>query len=96
MYPLDDFKASLNCSNLLDKIQGGLIGDDAQIQGPFGLRPLLYADYVASGRALAQVEDFIRNQVLPYYANSHTQASFCGAFTTSLREAARAEIASSE
>lgn len=93
MSPLDDFKATLNCPDLSEKIRAGLIGDNIQIEGPFGLRPLLYADYVASGRSLAQVEDFIRNQVLPYYANSHTQASFCGAYITRLREAARAEIA---
>jgi selenocysteine lyase/cysteine desulfurase len=93
MSQLDEFKSSLNCPDVLDKIRAGLIGDNVQIEGPFGLRPMLYADYVASGRSLAQVEDFIRDKVLPYYANSHTQASFCGAYTTNLREAARAEIA---
>jgi selenocysteine lyase/cysteine desulfurase len=93
MAPLDAFKKMLTISNLMDGIRTGLIGDTIQIEGPFGMRPLLYADYVASGRALTQVEDFIRDQVLPYYANSHTQASFCGAYMTRLREAARAEIA---
>jgi selenocysteine lyase/cysteine desulfurase len=93
MTPLEDFRNSLNGPDLAARIQGGLIGDGVMIDGPFGARPLLYADYVASGRALVQVEDFIRDRVLPYYANSHTQASYCGAFTTRLREAARAEIA---
>lgn len=93
MSPLDAFKKTLTSSSLHDSIRAGLIGDNIQIDGPFGMRPLLYADYVASGRALTQVEDFIRDQVLPYYANSHTQASFCGAYMTRLREAARAEIA---
>ncbi|MBW4709510.1 aminotransferase class V-fold PLP-dependent enzyme [Roseobacter sp. YSTF-M11] len=93
MSHLDDFKASLARPDVADHIRTGVIGDGIEIQGPFGPRTLLYADYVASGRALTQVEDFIRDQVLPYYANSHTQASYCGAFTTRLREAARAEIA---
>ena len=93
MSQLDEFKSSLTCPDVVEKIRAGLIGDNVQIEGPFGLRPMLYADYVASGRSLAQVEDFIRDKVLPYYANSHTQASFCGAYTTNLREAARAEIA---
>lgn len=93
MSPLETFKMSLKCPDILDSIQAGLIGNKAQVQGPFGPRPLLYADYVASGRALTQVEDFIHDQVLPYYANSHTQASYCGSFMTRLREAARAEIA---
>ncbi|SMC47116.1 aminotransferase class V-fold PLP-dependent enzyme [Primorskyibacter flagellatus] len=93
MSPLDEFRKSLTGPDLVRRIQEGLIGDGITIEGPFGPRPLLYADYVASGRALAQVEDFIRDRVLPYYANSHTQASYCGAFTTRLRESARAEIA---
>ena len=93
MTALDEFKAALQGDDLHDRIREGLIGEDAQIDGPFGPRPLIYADYVASGRALAQVEDFIRDRVLPYYANTHTQASFCGEYMTRLREAARAEIA---
>src|SRR5690606_27538894 len=69
------------------------IGDNAQVTGPYGAKPLVYADYVASGRALRQVETFIMEQVLPYYPNSHTRASFCGAFCTSLREEVRADLA---
>ncbi|WP_347313481.1 aminotransferase class V-fold PLP-dependent enzyme [Defluviimonas sp. SAOS-178_SWC] len=93
MTALDTFKVALQGADIHDRIRRGLIGEDAQIDGPFGSRPLIYADYVASGRALAQVEDFIRDRVLPYYANTHTQASFCGAYMTKLREAARAEVA---
>lgn len=76
----------------LDGLRAGLIGRAVQVDGGFGPRRLLYADHVASGRALAQVEDFIRDRVLPYYANSHTEASWCGAFMTRLRESARARI----
>ena len=93
MTALDDFKAALKGAEVHDQIRKGLIGENVQIDGPFGPKPLIYADYVASGRALAQVEDFIRDRVLPYYANTHTQASFCGEYMTKLREAARAEIA---
>ena len=35
-----------------------------------------------------QVERFILEQVLPYYANSHTEASYCGGFITRLRREA--------
>lgn len=93
MTPLDEFESALSARNIHDRIRNGLIGEGTRIDGPFGPRPLVYADYVASGRALVQVEDFIRDRVLPYYANTHTQASFCGAYTTRLREAARAQIA---
>ncbi|MHC9235045.1 aminotransferase class V-fold PLP-dependent enzyme [Pseudooceanicola sp. 502str34] len=93
MTALDQFKSSLSRADLWSWIRGGLIGEKAVVEGPWGEHPMIYADYVASGRALAQVEDFVRDEVLPYYANTHTQASYCGARSTKLREAARAEIA---
>ncbi|MGR3289830.1 MAG: aminotransferase class V-fold PLP-dependent enzyme, partial [Paracoccaceae bacterium] len=39
-----------------------------------------------------QIEDFVATQVLPYYANSHTEGSFCGGYMTRMREDARTEI----
>ncbi|AGI67461.1 putative cysteine desulfurase [Octadecabacter antarcticus 307] len=92
MSPLEEFANSLRQPELKIRIQKGLIGDDIVIDGPYGPKQMIYADYVASGRALTQVEDFLRYVVLPYYANSHTQASYCGNFITRLREDARAEI----
>lgn len=71
----------------------GLVGQHAVVDGPFGVKKLVYADYVASGRALRQVEHFILDEVLPYYANSHTEASYCGGLMTRLRREARAAIA---
>ncbi|WP_252106598.1 MULTISPECIES: aminotransferase class V-fold PLP-dependent enzyme [unclassified Halomonas] len=70
-----------------------VIGEGESIAGPFGPRPLLYADYTASGRALGTVERAMREQVLPYYANTHTETSYTGRITTRLREDARRQIA---
>lgn len=87
------FKDSLGQDDVLAQLREGLIGEGVMIPGFAGDVPLVYADFVASGRALRQVEGYVAEQVLPYYANSHTEASFCGGYMTRLRREARAEIA---
>jgi hypothetical protein len=74
---------------LIERVRASVIGDDAVIDGPFGPRRIVYADVTASGRALGFVEEFICEQVLPSYANTHTEASALGRRTTRLRERAR-------
>ena len=79
----------------MERLQQGVIGEGYSIPGPFGACPLLYADYTASGRALAIVERAIQEDVLPLYANTHTETSYTGKMTTRLREAARQAVAQS-
>ena len=79
-------------TQLIDAIRDAVIGDRTPICTPFGERPLVYADYTASGRGLAFIEDYIREQVLPFYANTHSESSFTGAQTNALREQAREEV----
>ncbi len=80
---------TMNNPALIQTIREAVIGDRTIINTSFGEKPLVYADYTASGRSVKFLEQYIHDSVLPYYANTHTETSFTGAQSTALREQAR-------
>lgn len=90
--PLSKFRRMVTEGDAVANLRDGLVGSRAKVPGPYGEMDLVYADYVASGRALHQIERFVLEDVLPYYANSHTEASYCGGAMTRMRREARALI----
>ena len=77
---------------LLNYIYRSQIGCATSMRTAFGERRATFADYTASGRALEGIEDFIRAEVLPMYANTHTTASATGMQTTLFRAEARSIV----
>ena len=75
-----------------EQLLAAQIGRHAPISTPLGVKPLVYADWTASARALAPVEAFLAREVLPAYGNTHTAASTCGAQASSFVAEARARV----
>ena len=75
----------------LTLLSNSLIGR-MSFQTIYGCKPLIYVDYTASGRCLSIIENCMLNEVEPLYANTHTEISQTGCYTTQLREDAREYI----
>jgi len=61
----------------LDWLRKSIIGRNMPFETPFGTKPLVYADYTASGRAVDFIEKYLQ-YILQFYANTHTEDDFTG------------------
>jgi len=69
--------------NSLDWLRQDIIGRNKMFKTPFGEKPLVYADYTASGRCLYSIENYLMH-IMQYYANTHTEDDFTGKTMTTL------------
>ncbi|EPJ55289.1 MAG: aminotransferase, class V family [Osedax symbiont Rs2] len=76
----------------IQTIRQSVIGEGMLFDTAFGSKPMIYADYTASGRSLSFLETAISKNVLPFYANTHSETSFTGKQSTKFREQARQAI----
>ena len=58
------------------------IGYNYQYKTIYGLQTMLYADWIASGRLYAPIEDKIAKEIGPFVANTHTETSESGTLMT--------------
>ncbi|MCE7929769.1 MAG: aminotransferase class V-fold PLP-dependent enzyme [Xanthomonadales bacterium PRO6] len=58
------------------------IGVDVPFESPYGRRRMLYADWIASGRMYAPIEDLMRHRIAPFVGNTHTETSEAGSTMT--------------
>ncbi len=59
-----------------------IIGIDATFESPYGRNPVIYADWIASGRLYRPIEEKLQFQFGPYVANTHTETTFTGTLMT--------------
>lgn len=61
-----------------EKYRNNIIGIDSEFQSPDGTKKLIYADWVASGRLYAPIEDRISNDIGTMVGNTHSESTATG------------------
>ena len=75
----DNAKMDICLEDYFSSYRKGIIGIDAEIptiEG--GSKRIVYADWTASGRNYAPIENRIQQEIMPYVANTHTETSATG------------------
>ncbi len=68
--------------NYFSPFRENIIGIDQSFTSPIGVKKILYADWIASGRLYRPIEQKLQEQFGPYVANTHTETSETGALIT--------------
>lgn len=65
-----------------EKFRNNIIGYNLDHAFETGKKPIIYADWAASGRLYKPIEDYISNALGPYVANTHTETTMTGTVMT--------------
>ena len=69
-------------SGHFSSFRNGIIGNELRYNTPYGTKTLLYADWIASGRMYAPIEEKLVKDIGPYIGNTHTETSETGQLMT--------------
>ena len=61
-----------------DTYRENIIGIDAEITTPYGIKKLVYADWIASGRLYKPIEKRISDDIGPLVGNTHSESTATG------------------
>ena len=90
MNSLNSIKPSELLENYFLRFRESVIGHNQEFVSPYGVKPLIYTDWTASGRLYGPIEEKLKNDFGPYVANTHTEATVSGtAMTLAYHEAKR-------
>ncbi len=87
---IEDSTATLEA--YFERFRRHIIGRDQTFETPYGLKPIVYADWTASGRLYGPIEDRISGTFGPFVGNTHSEASITGTCMTRAYRKAQAII----
>ncbi len=74
------------------KFRDNVIGTDLEFETPYGKKKMIYADWIASGRLYAPIEERMLNEIAPYIGNTHTETTETGTLMTKAYQYAHKKI----
>ena len=75
-----------------NKFKEQIIGSDLEFETPYGVKKMIYADWIASGRLYAPIERQMTEVFGPYVGNTHTETSETGTMMTKAYHLAQKKI----
>ena len=75
-----------------EKFRKLTIGNELEFETPYGLKKMIYADWIASGRLYATIEKKMAEEIGPYVGNTHTETSEAGTMMTKAYHLAHKKI----
>lgn len=79
-------KETKTLEQYFEKFRKNIIGDNQYFDSPFGEKRIIYADWTASGRCYAPIEERIQKEIMPFLGNTHTETSVTGTLMTKAYE----------
>jgi selenocysteine lyase/cysteine desulfurase len=78
-----------NLEEYFDKFRSHVIGNDLEFESPYGKKPIIYADWTASGRLFRPIEHKISEEFGPFMANTHTESNMTSLMMTGIYNQSR-------
>lgn len=69
-----------------------VIGNKQSFQSPYGEKPIIYADWTASGRLYQPIEKLMGETIAPFVGNTHTETTITGCSMTLAYKEAKSYI----
>src|SRR5882762_2146198 len=83
---------SRSLENYFEPFRENTIGRGHRFRFPSGQKEIIYADWTASARGYRPIESCLQNEVIPFFANTHTQTTTTGMLMTQAYEEAKAIV----
>ena len=79
----------MNLEKYFEHYRNNIIGINQTFSTPYGLKQIIYADWIASGRLYHPIEKIIEEKFYPFVGNTHSESSATGTTMTAAYHKAR-------